>query len=391
MSTRNFNNTSQTGTLAGLTSSGATSLTATGFTGYPSVPFTITVSRGEVDEEIMLVTAAAGTVLTVTRGYNGTAAQTHQAGATVEHTAIALDFSEANTHVNAVTGVHGTTGTLVGTEASQTLLDKTLTSPVCEADTSAGDAIVAYVPVGAEARNLFRGMNPAGDDVALVNSSGQATFARVQSTGNSETDGNHQVDGNLIVGGTATVTGAFTFNGAVTIPAESASTSPVRKSTTDAMNTRLTTAETTLSGASSGNVTNALVKRDGAGRIAITSPLGTSDAATKGYADGLNTAMDTRVTTVESKRVRHATSNVRAFHGSAVASFSAVSFANAVIDYSSAGFTSPPIVVATPTSGATQAITGGFDTISSTSATFVAKSPTNITASVTINFIAMGV
>jgi hypothetical protein len=45
--------------------------------------------------------------------------------------------------VNATTGVHGTTGSLVGAQGSQTIFDKTLVSPVLQADATAGDAVVA--------------------------------------------------------------------------------------------------------------------------------------------------------------------------------------------------------------------------------------------------------
>lgn len=306
MTARNFNNVTSVGTLTAPASPSDTSMTTTGFTNYPTAPFTATVERNTISEEVVLVTAVNTGTLTVTRGYNGTAAQTHLAGSTVEHTAVALDFTEANAHVNATDSVHGVTGGLVGDEAPQTLLDKTLVSPVLTADVSAGDAVVAYVPEGAEARNLFRGMDPAGDDVAVIDSTGQATFARVQSTGNSETDGNHQVDGNLAVGGTATltgavtVTGATTLNGAVTIPAESAASSPVRKSTTDGYNTRLTTAEGTLTAATSAATASVIAKRDASGRLAVANGAASGDVVNKGQMDAADAALSTRVTTLES-------------------------------------------------------------------------------------------
>lgn len=297
MTSRNFNNTTASGTLSAPASTSSTTLATTGFLGYPTAPFTVTLDRNTVTEEVVLVTAAVGANLTVTRGYNGTAAQAHEAGGTVEHTAVALDFTEANAHINATANVHGTEGDLVGTEGSQTLLDKTLTSPLFEADVAMGDAVVAYVPEGAEARNLFRGMDPNGDDVAIIDSTGIVTVTGVHSTGNTETDGNHQVDGNLTVGGTAA------FTGAVTVPVQSAAASPARKEYVDSVNTaldaRLDTAEATLSAATAAATASVIAKRDSNGRLAVATPSATGDAATKGYADGLNTAMDTRVDVLE--------------------------------------------------------------------------------------------
>jgi hypothetical protein len=48
----------------------------------------------------------------------------------VEHCGTAIDFDEANAHVNASAAVHGLTGTVVGTTDAQTLTNKTLTAPI---------------------------------------------------------------------------------------------------------------------------------------------------------------------------------------------------------------------------------------------------------------------
>lgn len=183
MSQRNFNNSTTIGTLSAPAASSATTLTVSSFSGYPAVPFTITVDRNTATEEICLVTAAVAGTLTVTRGFDGTAAQAHSAGAAVEHTAGAIEYTEANAHVNATADVHGVTGVLVGAEGSQSLFDKTLVSAVSQADVTAGDAVVAYVPPGAEVRKLFRGVDSAGSDVITVDSSGNLSGQAVTDTG----------------------------------------------------------------------------------------------------------------------------------------------------------------------------------------------------------------
>lgn len=216
MSQRNYNNVTSLGTLSAPAASSATTLSTSGFSGFPSAPFTITVDRNTATEEICLVTGVGGSTLTVVRGYDGTAGQAHSAGATVEHTSVALDYTEANLHVNASAGVHGVTGALVGAAGAQTIYDKTLISPVVQADVTNGDAVVAYVPSAASARNLFRGISPASADVTVITSAGALSTAGITSTGALRANGNTQLDGTLTVTGVTTHTGAVTANGGIT-------------------------------------------------------------------------------------------------------------------------------------------------------------------------------
>lgn len=92
---RHYSNTAvQTALLAGVTAADP-SLTVVDANGYPATPFAIVVDPGDaLQEEVMLVTAAAGAAWTVTRGYDGATAKAHAAGATVIHAAIAADFAD---------------------------------------------------------------------------------------------------------------------------------------------------------------------------------------------------------------------------------------------------------------------------------------------------------
>lgn len=191
MTQRNYNNITTTGQLTGGVSTSATSLVVSGLTNAPAAPFTITVDRNTAAEEICLVTAVVGSTLTVTRGFDSTAAQAHAAGATIEHTAVALDFSEANAHVNATTNVHGRTGSLVDTASAQTVTAKTFSGNTHQADVSLGDAVVAKVPTAAGVRNMFRGIGADGNDKFVVDNNGNVTGAGVSLTSLNSTVSGH--------------------------------------------------------------------------------------------------------------------------------------------------------------------------------------------------------
>ena len=125
-----YSNTAVETTLAGSISAGATSISVTATTGFPgSFPYSLALDYGAATEELVSVTAAAGTTLTVTRGFSGTSAQSHSLGAVVRHVYHAGDATDFRTHEAATSGVHGVTGTLVGTSDTQTLANKTLTAP----------------------------------------------------------------------------------------------------------------------------------------------------------------------------------------------------------------------------------------------------------------------
>jgi len=128
---RKFSSVAVETTLSGTITSGATSMTVGSVTGWPSspsvsAPYTVILDPDTASEEVVEVTGAAGTVLTIVRGVDGTTAKAHNAGAVVKHGVSARDFSEPADHIDNTTTAHGVSGAVVGTASTQTLTNKTI-------------------------------------------------------------------------------------------------------------------------------------------------------------------------------------------------------------------------------------------------------------------------
>jgi hypothetical protein len=101
-------------------------------TGWPGTPCKAVIDPDTDLAEVVLVTAIGPSSFTVVRGQDGTTAQTHSSGATVEHRWSAAEADEANLHANLNGGVHGIIGDVVGTDDVQTLENKHLVSPTID-------------------------------------------------------------------------------------------------------------------------------------------------------------------------------------------------------------------------------------------------------------------
>lgn len=99
-----------------------TTITLDNVSGFPSqFPYTLIIDPDLVTEEVVDVTNVVGNIATIVRGVDSTTAIAHATGAKVYHGVTARDATEANTHVNTTTNIHGTTGSLVDTGSTQTI------------------------------------------------------------------------------------------------------------------------------------------------------------------------------------------------------------------------------------------------------------------------------
>lgn len=119
----------------------------TGATG----PFYVVIDRGLAAEEKILCESRSSNIITVYntgltngRGTDGTSVISHSIGATIEHVFTAADADEANAHVNSNTTAHGLSlADVVITDATQTLSNKTLASPIISGTLNASRAIAS--------------------------------------------------------------------------------------------------------------------------------------------------------------------------------------------------------------------------------------------------------
>lgn len=169
--------------------------------GFPTnTPYVLAIGYGTSSEELVLVNTIAGTSLTsITRGFDGTASSSHGAGDAVRHVWCGADGNDARAHEGATANVHGVTGNLVGETSTQTLTNKTLSTPVINTPTVTGGTF--------SGNPAFSGNPTFSGNPAF---SGSPTF----STGTpSFTNGIHAGStGQFVVSSTGTMT-AGTING----------------------------------------------------------------------------------------------------------------------------------------------------------------------------------
>ena len=113
MAIREFQGAAVQTTLSGSINAGATSITITSASGWPTGAstdtFVVVIDRGLASEEKVLIESRSSTTLTVAtsgRGYDGTSAASHSSGATIEHCIDAVWLNDVNDHVAASSAAH---------------------------------------------------------------------------------------------------------------------------------------------------------------------------------------------------------------------------------------------------------------------------------------------
>lgn len=146
----------QTTVSGSVASSGAVTITITDATGWPDAsvgPYHVVIDPGESNEEVVLVTARAGTSLTVTsgnRGADGTSAAGHSNGAVIYPCISATYIDEANAHQNS-TSQHLGTGTVQTAHFAAGAVDAAAlgSNAVTEAKINAGAVTAAKIGTAA--------------------------------------------------------------------------------------------------------------------------------------------------------------------------------------------------------------------------------------------------
>jgi hypothetical protein len=221
-------------------------------------------------EEIVNVTLySSGNTLTIARGIDSASPGTgssHSAGAVVRHMAIGRDYQEANDHIEASAAVHGLAGSVVGTTDTQTLTNKTLTSPVITSLTL-GDGNIVFEGATADAfETTLTVVDPTADRTVTIP---DATTTLV-GTDTTQTLTNKSLTSPTITG-TGAIAGTFTGNltGNVTGNVSGSAGSATGNAATA---TALATGRTFQL---TGDVEASGVTFDGTGNVSLTTVIGT--------------------------------------------------------------------------------------------------------------------
>ena len=193
MARREYQGAATPTTITSAITNSATSLTLTASTGWPTGSFSAVIDPGLAGEEKILCTSRSGATVTITtRGYDGTTAASHNAGATIYPVPTAIDFDEANSLINtpttkgdilAATGAGAMARTAVGANTTVLTADSTQANGVkwaspspatTKGDLATFDTASQRLAVGADGTTLVANSSAAtGLSYQPLNSAGK--------------------------------------------------------------------------------------------------------------------------------------------------------------------------------------------------------------------------
>lgn len=337
-----------------------TSFVVASISGFPSTfPYTLLVDPDTNKEEVVTVYDGASTTLKVYRGQDGTQAVAHAAGATIRHGISAREFKELQTHIAARgfasdssilsgvdTHVHGIAtgeGDVVGTLKTQTLTNKTLTSPAVSGLTLTDGSVVFEGATADAYETTLAVTDPTADrTITLPNVTGTVAILDAAQTLSNKTLTSNTLGSDLAAGGYK-VTGL----GAPSSDADSATKKYVDDSvaalvasapgTLDTLNelaealgddpnfaTTMTNALAAKLSLSGGTMTGAIAM--GTNKITgLGTPESSTDAANKGYIDTMASSAGASATAAAASAALAATSAGQAATSASSAAASYVS------------------------------------------------------------------
>lgn len=206
-----------------LANSTDTSITVDSASGFPTqYPYTLILDPDQATEEVVEATAAAGNVITLNRGIDGTTAVAHAAGTVVYHGVSARDPREANEHVNATANVHGRTGELVDTDSEQSIPGRKIFSDA--ESVGGGNFVDVGSPQTVTGLKTFSQTPQTTTNGAVATLGGTQTFTGTKTFTNTVQTGTESHSGTETHSGTEVHTGTAQFANAAMRPVSAGST-----------------------------------------------------------------------------------------------------------------------------------------------------------------------
>jgi hypothetical protein len=383
---RNFSATAIQTSLVNSISSAATGDTTTSVavvsvSGFPStVPYTLILDPDGSKEEVVTVTAATSTTLTITRGQDNTPAVAHAAGTSVRHGVSARDFKEEQTHIAArgydadtailssagQTHVHGLVsgdGSIVGADQVATLTRKTLTTPTINGATLTG-TVTSTASIVVSGAGTITGLSSAG----MVASS---------ATPKSYVD---SILGSATAASTSATSAATSATSAATSATSAAASASASASSASAAATSASSALTSQTAAAT-SATSAAASATAAATSATSA--GTSATASASSASASATSASAAATSASSAATSATSSASSASAAATSASSAATSAASAAASTSAAAASASAAATSATSASASATAAATSATSAAASATAAATSATSASNSAT--------